>query len=78
MKPKQIEFIVTLEQTDTVTDSENKRVIVKVERKGTQPLIRCKDCRWFINKECAIYCLSSAHEETFCSYAEPKGETRDG
>lgn len=35
-------------------------------------LIRCKDCRWFINKECAIYCLSSAHEETFCSYAEPK------
>jgi len=35
-------------------------------------LIRCKDCRWFINKECAIYCLSSAYEETFCSYAEPK------
>lgn len=35
-------------------------------------LIRCKECRWFINKECAIYCLSSAHEETFCSYAEPK------
>ena len=37
-----------------------------------QELIRCKDCRWFINKECAIYCLSSAHEEAFCSYAEPK------
>jgi len=37
-----------------------------------QELIRCKACRWFINKECAIYCLSSAYEETFCSYAEPK------
>lgn len=36
------------------------------------PVIRCKACRWFINKECAIYCLSSAHEETFCSYAESK------
>ena len=40
-------------------------------------LIRCKDCRWFINKECAIYCLSSAHEETFCSYAEPKDSTAE-
>lgn len=37
-----------------------------------QELIRCRDCRWFINKECTIYCLSSAHEKTFCSYAEPK------
>ena len=55
--------------------------IVPVDKKGrnqmfdfmnAKPLIRCKDCRWFINKECAIYCLSSAHEEAFCSYAEPK------
>lgn len=39
-------------------------------------LIRCRDCQYFINGECSIYCLSSAYEETFCSYAEQK-ETND-
>lgn len=38
------------------------------------PVIRCKDCRWFINKECAIYCLPSAFDEAYCYYAERRGE----
>jgi len=50
----------------------NKEKIVSFFGEPIIELIRCKDCRWFINKECAIYCLSSAHEEAFCSYAEPK------
>ncbi len=37
-------------------------------------VIRCKDCRWFINKECAIYCLQSAFDEAYCYYAERRGE----
>ena len=69
---------LTEEQWDMITDVDFDRTdrITFHTKHGKEveftKVIRCKDCRWFINKECAIYCLSSAHEETFCSYAEPK------
>ena len=42
-----IEFIVTLEQTDVITDSENKRLTVNIEGKGSRPLIHCGECKYY-------------------------------
>ena len=78
MKPKQIEFIVTLEQTDVITDSENKRVTVNIESKGARPLIRCKDCVYFTPEKsgehwniCRFYDAPKT-ADGYCNDAEPK------
>lgn len=70
MRPKPFEIIVKFTPQSTKTG-----ITYKVHQNGS--LIRCKDCRWFVRKECSFFCLSSAHEETFCSYAEPKDTTEE-
>lgn len=77
---KQIEFIVTLEQTDVITDSENKRVTVNIESKGARPLIHCGECKH--SKPIDSDWLECQHDKRvnkphgFCSWAEPE-ETND-
>ena len=38
-------------------------------------LIECRDCRFFINKECASYCLTCPPANAYCYYAEPKDKS---
>ena len=38
-----------------------------------EPVVRCKDCKWFNTKGCAIKIMDESdkpHEDDFCSFAE--------
>ena len=52
-----------------------------VPSEDVQPVIRCKDCKWFNNIGCAIEIMDESdkpHEDDFCSFAERKdGEQND-
>jgi len=76
-----IEFIVTLEQTDVITDSENKRLTVNIEGKGYRPLIHCGECKHA--KPIDSEWLECQHDKrvnkrySFCSWAERKENEHD-
>jgi hypothetical protein len=37
-----------------------------------ESIIRCKNCKWFVNSKCTIYSLTNADDNSYCPYAEPK------
>ena len=51
-----------------------------VPSEDVQPVIRCKDCKWFNKIGCAIKIVDESdkpHEDDFCSFAERRTDESD-
>lgn len=57
------------------------RMGIEALKADVQPVVRCKDCKWFNKIGCAIEIMDESdkpHEDDFCSFAERKdGEQND-
>jgi len=69
---------------ETLLNSFVRKIAVEAVKKlpsaDAQPVVRCKDCKWFNKIGCAIKIVDESdkpHEDDFCSFAERRTDESD-